>query len=249
MTENKLPRRDAYIKQLVVAFGLAAKGALAFSVALLTNPITWIVVGIGAVIAGLVVLQKKFNIFGKLFDGIKSLFSGVASYVQSFFQRFREAPLKAISGLVKDIIMANPLVRAFKAIGDSLAVYLDGFSLWDFGAGLIDGFIGGITSKFSGITDAVGKVKSFFGFGGDEQQVGGSDGASGAAAQLAVAPQIQQIAGASSRSVDNSISIEFAPTYGGASGDPAQAEQDARKLMELIRKEQARQQRLSYGGA
>ncbi len=242
------------IKAISMGMLGAAKSALSFGVALMANPIGLIITGVVALVAVLVVLQKKFNIFGKLFDGIKSVFSGVMSYVQSFFQQFREAPLKAISGLVKDIIMANPLVKAFKAISGGLRSMLGDFSLWDFGAKLIDGFIDGIKSKFTAITGIVDKVKDFFGFGGDdEKDKGGSPAASSSGGlkslPLPVAPQIQEMAGAASRSVDNSISIEFAPTYGGAAGDPAQAEQDARKLVELIRKEQARQQRLSYGGA
>jgi hypothetical protein len=52
----------AYITAQTVATG----GAWAFAAALLANPITWIVLGVVALIAGIVLLAKKVGGFGKL---------------------------------------------------------------------------------------------------------------------------------------------------------------------------------------
>lgn len=65
-------------------FIAGATGAWAFTAALLANPITWIVVGVAALIAGLVLLVTHW-------DTVKGAVGGAISYVVDKWQAFRSA--------------------------------------------------------------------------------------------------------------------------------------------------------------
>lgn len=59
-------RGVASLAAMATSFSLAASAAWAFTIALLANPITWIVVGVIALVAGLVVLYFKWKAFHDL---------------------------------------------------------------------------------------------------------------------------------------------------------------------------------------
>lgn len=66
------------VKALQAAF-------IAFNIIVAANPISLIVLGIAAVVALFVVLQKKFNIFGKAMAGIKAVFTWLINAVKKLF--------------------------------------------------------------------------------------------------------------------------------------------------------------------
>jgi hypothetical protein len=63
---------------------LSAKAAWAFTAALLANPITWIVIGVVALIAGLVLLVKNW-------DAVKGAVGGAISWIVEKWKTFRSA--------------------------------------------------------------------------------------------------------------------------------------------------------------
>ncbi len=55
---------------LLSTLGAATAGVWSFTTALLANPITWVVMAIAALVAGLIILQKEFGILSKALDWI-----------------------------------------------------------------------------------------------------------------------------------------------------------------------------------
>ncbi|MGW6035291.1 hypothetical protein ACWFOS_16695 [Gordonia terrae] len=89
-----------------VATGIATAATSAFGVALAvaTSPITWIVVAIGALIAGLVLLYKKNETFRKIvnaaWNGIKTAIGAVWSWLQNTVWPGMQAAFKAVGDVV-----------------------------------------------------------------------------------------------------------------------------------------------------
>ncbi len=54
--------------RLLTAVGAATKATWAFTTSLLANPITWVVLGIAALVAGLVILEKEFGLVSRAWD-------------------------------------------------------------------------------------------------------------------------------------------------------------------------------------
>jgi len=112
----------------VATTGLTA-ATWAFTVALLANPITWIVVGIAALIAVVVILEKKFGAVSKAGDflskGIKNLvgwfkdkLKPVINVVQAVVARFGDRLLLLLGPLGLVIFVIKRLVSWFRKSGD-----------------------------------------------------------------------------------------------------------------------------------
>lgn len=85
----------------IKTFALGAVASIrAVGVAILTNPIGLIVTAIVAVIAALVILQLKFNIFGKLFEAMKPVFAAVGNFFIKVWQTAADIFTSVIDAIV-----------------------------------------------------------------------------------------------------------------------------------------------------
>ena len=101
------------------AFRLLAASVWASTTALLANPITWIVVGIGAAVAGVVMVIRKYldpitAYIGGVFDGIKAVMQPAIDALTAAF-----APLAPVG---------NALRATFDWIGDGISKVVNWFS-------------------------------------------------------------------------------------------------------------------------
>ena len=94
-------RAGTYIMTTVVP------AVVSFTAALLANPITWVVAGIAALVAGLYLLYKHWDLVKEgaqaLWDGLVSIFSGAVDWFKGIFD-----------GIVDAI--AGPFMRAFDKV-------------------------------------------------------------------------------------------------------------------------------------
>jgi hypothetical protein len=76
----------------VIMAAAAAAGGL-FNLVMLANPLTWVVLGIVAVIAAITLLIMNFDkvkaAAGKLWDGIKDIFGKIGDFVKGIFDGFK----------------------------------------------------------------------------------------------------------------------------------------------------------------
>jgi len=141
-------------KGMVSILGVASKALWAFTaglakmgIALLANPITWIVAGIAAAVAGAAYLIYKN------WDGISGWFSDRWKDVKTAFAG-------GLAGVGKLLMNWSPfglLYKGFQSILSWFGVDLpEQFS--GFGKAIINGLIGGITSGFGAAKDAIVSV-------------------------------------------------------------------------------------------
>lgn len=80
--------------------------------ALLANPITWIIIGVVALIAGIVLLAKKVGGFAKLWqivwDGIKNAFKAVVNFIIGYYNFILSGLKLMINGA---ILLLNGLIK------------------------------------------------------------------------------------------------------------------------------------------
>ena len=135
----------------VVATGAATAATWAFNAALLANPITWIVLAIAGLIAGLVLLVKNWDAvrdaIGRAWERVRSFFSGLPGWVTVAL-----AVIAPFIGIPILIIKHWDTLKTFFA------------NLWDW---IVDKVMWA-WNQVSGIFDAIG---GFFGFGGGEIEV------------------------------------------------------------------------------
>lgn len=105
---------------LVPAFAAGLKATLAFSAALLANPITWVV---AAIVAAAVLIYKYW-------DPLKDFFSGLWSEIKGAFET------GWVDGILKVIELFSPVVWIAKGL-DAVTEYLFGFSLFDAGSNIV----------------------------------------------------------------------------------------------------------------
>lgn len=145
----------------------------AWTTALLANPVTWIVLGIVALIAAIVLLWKNWdavtewlrNAWNTFVDGvmkgiewIRNLFGGMPGWIQAAIAAFM--PFIGIPALI--ITHWDSIVEFFTNLPKRAI---------EWGKSLIDGFVGGIKEKWNNAVDTVknfandiaDKFKSFFG--------------------------------------------------------------------------------------
>jgi len=147
----------------------SAQSAWAFTAALLANPITWIVIGIIALIAALVLLYKNWDkvtaffqktlkalidSVKKVVDYFKNVFPNIVDYASATFRRVSDS-VKNIWGGVGDWI---------KNLWDGIKDYL--INIWesisDYGASIWEYFVQRLVNIWGGITGALKGVVNVF---------------------------------------------------------------------------------------
>ena len=150
---------------LMVLAGALAVGiglVWALNSALLANPITWIVVGIAALVAAFIILWNECegfrNFWKNLWQNTKEVFSIVWDWLKNFFTETIPNIFKKVINFIKDnwqallLLIVNPFAGAFKLLYDNCEGFRNFIDKW---VGKIKGFfkdlVSGIKNTFSGI--------------------------------------------------------------------------------------------------
>lgn len=107
----------APIKSAALAFWSMLPAIGATTVALLANPITWIVVGIGAAVAGLALLIRKY-------------WDPIAAYVGGVFEGIRSAMQPAIASLSSALAPLAPIGTVIASVFGLIADAVGGLVSW-----------------------------------------------------------------------------------------------------------------------
>ena len=178
-------------KILKAGFGIA-RAALSpligsvwsFTAALLANPVTWVVIGIAALIAAIVLLYNKcewfrnlvnniFNFFreklGAAFETAKAIFSGIGNVIGSVMGAARDTVAEKLDNMRSAYESHGGGIRgaAAAAIEGVKGIYTAGFSFLDNLTGgrltaIKDKFVSGVTNMASGVRERFESVKTAF---------------------------------------------------------------------------------------
>ena len=178
-------------KILKAGFGIA-RAALSpligsvwsFTAALLANPVTWVVIGIAALIAAIVLLYNKcewfrnlvnniFNFFreklGAAFETAKAIFSGIGNVIGSVMGAARDTVAEKLDNMRSAYESHGGGIRgaAAAAIEGVKGIYTAGFSFLDNLTGgrltaIKDKFVSGVTNIASGVRERFESVKTAF---------------------------------------------------------------------------------------
>ncbi|OOF45258.1 phage tail tape measure protein [Rodentibacter trehalosifermentans] len=166
-------RSALFIGSLAKTMITAIPSILAFSTALLTNPLTWIVVGIVAVIAAIVLLMKNFDTVVKYlkisWDWVCDMFNTGWENIKVFFN-------SGIGNITATILNWSPLglfYKAFAAVLSWFGVDLPkDFS--GFGKLVMDKLGEGFMKAFETVRNTISKtvdwIKEKLGFGEDTEK-------------------------------------------------------------------------------
>lgn len=155
---------------LVPALSAGVTSIKAMSMALLTSPITWIVVGIGLIVGAFILLWNKFegfrNFWIAVWNGIKSVASSVVNGIIGIFGWFAALPgrIRGWFGAVKDgaVSMLQNLLSWVAGLPGRILSAIGNFGrlLLNVGRDLLSGLWQGIQNAASWLWD---KVTGFFG--------------------------------------------------------------------------------------
>ena len=178
-------------KILKAGFGIA-RAALSpligsvwsFTAALLANPVTWVVIGIAALIAAIVLLYNKcewfrnlvnniLNFFreklGAAFETAKAIFSGIGNVIGSVMGAARDTVAEKLDNMRNAYESHGGGIRgaAAAAIEGVKGIYTAGFSFLDNLTGgrltaIKDKFVSGVTNIASGVRERFEAVKTAF---------------------------------------------------------------------------------------
>ena len=178
-------------KILKAGFGIA-RAALSpligsvwsFTAALLANPVTWVVIGIVALIAAIVLLYNKcewfrnlvnniLNFFreklGAAFETAKAIFSGIGNVIGSVMGAARDTVAEKLDNMRSAYESHGGGIRgaAAAAIEGVKGIYTAGFSFLDNLTGgrltaIKDKFVSGVTNMASGVRERFETVKTAF---------------------------------------------------------------------------------------
>uniref|UniRef100_UPI00272E5CED phage tail tape measure protein n=1 Tax=uncultured Adlercreutzia sp. TaxID=875803 RepID=UPI00272E5CED len=178
-------------KILKAGFGIA-RAALSpligsvwsFTAALLANPVTWVVIGIVALIAAIVLLYNKcewfrnlvnniLNFFreklGAAFETAKAIFSGIGNVIGSVMGAARDTVAEKLDNMRNAYESHGGGIRgaAAAAIEGVKGIYTAGFSFLDNLTGgkltaIKDKFVSGVTNIASGVRERFESVKAAF---------------------------------------------------------------------------------------
>lgn len=178
-------------KLLKAGFGIA-KAALAplissvwsFTAALLANPVTWVVIGIAALIAAIVLLYNKCEWFRNLVNNIlgffkeklgaaletaKAVFSGIGNVIGSVMGAARDTVAEKLDNMRTAYESHGGGIRgaAAAAIEGVKGIYTAGYTFLDNLTGgkltaIKDKFVSGVTSIASGVRERFEAVKTAF---------------------------------------------------------------------------------------
>ena len=178
-------------KILKAGFGIA-RAALSpligsvwsFTAALLANPVTWVVIGIAALIAAIVLLYNKcewfrnlvnniLNFFreklGAAFETAKAVFSGIGNVIGSVMGAARDTVAEKLDNMRSAYESNGGGIRgaAAAAIEGVKGIYTAGFSFLDNLTGgrltaIKDKFVSGVVNMASGVRERFEAVKTAF---------------------------------------------------------------------------------------
>jgi phage-related protein len=155
--KNK-PVVAAFIGVLVAAAAIAGIVALAGAIAALFNPITLIVIGIAALVAGFVYLYNHFEVVRQAVQILKDAFVAYFKIIV--------AEVKLAIQIILDVV--NFFVGMFKAIwntfGDAIVTYFKG--IWEEVAGVFRLFVAVFTGNWTAAWNALVSI-----FGGVKDQI------------------------------------------------------------------------------
>jgi TP901 family phage tail tape measure protein len=203
----------AAVRHGVVSTALAAKTGIvtvaqwALNAAMLANPITWIVVGIMAVVAAFVLLYNKS-------ETVRNFIQGAWQAVAGFFTGLWDgigAVVSTVWSGVSAFITAP--ITAVKTAWGGITGFFGG--LWDGIVAAAKAPFDWIAGKFEWITNAWGKVTGFFSgiFGGDEEE--------GVPTGAAAKPMTAVVPDATTYDEWGYTPPPSAPASGGAAAQPA----------------------------
>ena len=174
-------------KAYIVWQKLAAAATWLFNTSLFGCPIVWIILGIAAVVAAVVLLVKKWDavsaFFKRLWDGIKKVFSSAWEWIKNIFLNYHPVGLvikhwdtiKAwFSGLwdsvtgvfsnawegIKNVFLnLSPVQWLIEMFASVDAWFTDLVARFrEWGANLITGLIDGVKSMFTDAVDSIGNL-------------------------------------------------------------------------------------------
>lgn len=162
---------------LAIKWFPAVIGAIkAFSLALLTTPVGWIILAITALAGAVYLIYRNW-------DGIAEWFSGLWGRVKAFFDR-------GIGDIAKDLLAFSPARLLMKAV-DAVFELLGARPLSDLGREWIGGLASGIAERFERLTGWLKqKVSALTGWLPDWMTGGGLSQSLAAPAGAAAAPQL-----------------------------------------------------------
>ncbi|MGZ0066690.1 hypothetical protein [Microbacterium arborescens] len=163
----------AAVGAMAVAWGVYTVAQWAANAAILANPITWIVLAIGAVIAALVLLVANWDavvawiseVWGGFVSWLTEVTEGIAAWWNSLWAGFGAWVTSVWEGFVGFISDTwSNFVLGLQIIGDALAAWWNG--LWagvgQFISDVWNGFIGFVQGIFQGYVAWVMSVASGF---------------------------------------------------------------------------------------
>lgn len=163
----------AAVGAMAVAWGVYTVAQWAANAAILANPITWIVLAIGAVIAALVLLVANWDavvawiseVWGGFVSWLTEVTEGIAAWWNSLWAGFGAWVTSVWEGFVGFISDTwSNFVLGLQIIGDALAAWWNG--LWSgvgqFISDVWNGFIGFVQGIFQGYVAWVMSVASGF---------------------------------------------------------------------------------------
>lgn len=136
----------------------------AFTSALLANPITWVVIGIAALIAGIVLLAKNWDIvtaaLGRFWNSTKEVFSKVSEAFNTFYGYLKNSPIQAfLLPLTIAIDLVKVFIDSFKNIRDAFKFgsFVDGLKA--IGMGIFNFLISPIKTLLEALSNVPGVGK------------------------------------------------------------------------------------------
>jgi hypothetical protein len=143
------------LKGLTLGMWGGVRAALAFTAALLTNPIVALIAGLVALIAGLVLLYKNWD---KVSAFMKETFAGVVSFFSEKIDRIKAA---FSDGFLNGVVQIFKELNLFSLVNDMInkifGIDLFGMAKSWFGK-FIDGILSTISNAASIVKDAVGSL-------------------------------------------------------------------------------------------
>lgn len=154
------------LKTLVPSIKASTAAAWKFTAALLANPITWVVVGIMALIAALIYLWKNWDQVSKWMAGawewLRERIAGVLTFLQGLPERFQEILSSMVDRIAewRATIIAR-IGEVARNIWNAIVNTLAGLParLLSLGGDMISSLISGITGAIGRISGAVDTVK------------------------------------------------------------------------------------------
>jgi hypothetical protein len=106
------------VSKLAIVFGVLTGAVLLLNIAMNANPISLIIIGIGLLIAALVVAYEKFDVFRKIVDVIWDVMKGFGNFIKNVIVAYFNLVVDVIE---KIIGLIKKLKDGFSTIGSALS--------------------------------------------------------------------------------------------------------------------------------